>query len=124
MNRTYIPEMPGWWMVHQLMGEVPVVAAALGAVAGGPAAQAAATHFTVMVRGNSQIFAAGPPVVSRALGHEVTKVDLGGADVHARASGLADNEAGSEDEALAQIRRFLSYLPSNVYTIPRRTVND
>jgi acetyl-CoA carboxylase carboxyltransferase component len=118
MSRTYIPEMPGWWMNHALMAEVPVVAAALGSVAGGPAAEAAATHFTVMVRGNSQIFAAGPPVVIRALGLEVTKEELGGADVHARGSGLADNEAESEADALQQIRRFLSYLPSNVYQVP------
>jgi len=118
MNRTYVPELQGFWMTHQLLGEVPVVAAALGSVAGLPAAHAAATHFTVMVRGTSQVFAAGPPVVIRALGREVTKEELGGADVHARGSGLADNEAASEEEAMEHIRRFLSYLPPNVYQLP------
>ncbi len=117
MKRTYLPEMGDWWMVHSMMGEVPVVAAALGAVAGAPAAQAAATHFTVMVRGESQIFAAGPPVVIRALGRDITKEELGGVDVHTR-SGLADNEAATEEEALEQVRQFLSYLPPNVYEVP------
>lgn len=117
MKRTYVPEMRDWWMVHAMMGEVPVVAAALGSVAGAPAAQAAATHFTVMVRGTAQVFAAGPPVVVRALGREITKEELGGVDVHTR-SGLADNEAANEEEALQQVRQFLSYLPQNVYEVP------
>lgn len=118
MGRTYIPEMRDYWMIHEMLGEVPVVSAALGSVAGAPAAHAAATHFTVMVRGTSQVFAAGPPVVQRALGREITKEELGGAQVHARGSGLADNEAETEADALNQVRRFLSYLPSNVYKIP------
>src|SRR5205807_1797787 len=53
-----------------------------------------------------------------ALGLNIHKNDLGGADVHARGSGLADNEAVDEEDALQQVRRFLSYLPSNVYEIP------
>jgi len=72
------------------------------------------------VRGTSQVFVAGPPVVRRALGKEIDKESLGGAELHARGSGVVDNEAASEEEAFAQIRRFLSYLASSVWELPPR----
>ena len=52
----------------ELLGVVPVASAVLGVAAGGPAGRAILSHFSVMARGTSQIFAAGPPVVKRALG--------------------------------------------------------
>jgi acetyl-CoA carboxylase carboxyltransferase component len=87
-------------------------------VAGLGAARVAASHFSVMVRGTSQLFVAGPPVVRRAFGKEVEKEELGGSRIHARGSGAVDNEAEDEDEAFAQIRRFLSYLPASVDEAP------
>jgi len=118
MGRTYIPELPGWPLEAALMSEVPVVSMALGAVAGLPAAQVAIAHFAIMVRDVSQVFAAGPPVVQRGLGQVVTKEELGGVKIHAYQSGLVDNVADSEADAFEQVRRFLSYLPSNVYELP------
>ena len=117
MGRTYIPAM-SWETTHALLNEVPLVSVALGAVAGAPAALVAASHFSVMVRGLSQVFAAGPPVVRRALGAAVSKEELGGYKVHARRSGVVDNDVESEIEAFEHVRRFLSYLPSNVHEIP------
>jgi acetyl-CoA carboxylase carboxyltransferase component len=119
LRRSYVPYIPDFDVSVELLATVPVVAAALGPVAGLGAARVAATHFSVMVRGTSQVFVAGPPVVRRALGREVTKEELGGAAIQ-RGSGAVDNEAASEDEALAQIRRFLSYLPSSVFELPPR----
>ncbi len=118
MGRTYIPELAGWPLAAALMSEVPVVSAPLGAVAGLPAAQVAIAHFAVMVKDVSQVFAAGPPVVARGLGQQVTKEELGGVRVHAYESGLVDNIAEDEHDAMRQIGRFLSYLPSNVYQLP------
>jgi acetyl-CoA carboxylase carboxyltransferase component len=120
MGRTYIPDNPGISAMVKLMGIVPVVGAVLGSVAGLPAAKAVATHWSIMVKGTSQIFPAGPPVVRRALGLEIHKEDLGGHKVHAMKSGVVDNLAEDEDDALRQIRRFLSYLPSNVWQLPPR----
>ncbi|MEB2344774.1 MAG: methylmalonyl-CoA carboxyltransferase [Deltaproteobacteria bacterium] len=120
LRRSYVPYIPDFDVSVELLATVPVAAAALGPVAGLGAARVAASHFSVMVRGTSQVFVAGPPVVRRALGREVTKEELGGAALQ-RGSGAVDNEALSEDEALAQIRRFLSYLPSSVYELPPRT---
>ncbi len=117
MGRTYIPAM-GWASTHEILNTVPLVALALGSVAGAPAANVTASHFSVMVRGLSQVFAAGPPVVKRALGSDITKEDLGGYKVHSRKSGVVDNDVATEAEAFEEARRFLSYLPLNVYEIP------
>lgn len=73
LRRSYVPMLPDWEVSIELLSTVPVVAAALGPVAGLGAARVAASHFSVMVKGTSQLFAAGPPVVYRAFGLEVEK---------------------------------------------------
>jgi acetyl-CoA carboxylase carboxyltransferase component len=94
-----------------------VVAAALGPVAGLGAARVVASHFSVIVRGSAQLFVAGPPVVAAAMGESPDKEELGGARAQTRA-GAVDNEAADEDDALDQLKRFLSYLPSNAWEAP------
>jgi len=118
LRRSYVPANPDWDVSVELLSLVPVVAAALGPVAGLGAARVAASHFSVMVRGTSQLFVAGPPVVRRAFSHDVDKEELGGSHIHAHGSGAVDNEVESEQEAFAQIRRFLSYMPSSVWEVP------
>jgi acetyl-CoA carboxylase carboxyltransferase component len=120
IKRSYVPANPSWEIAVALMSEVPVVGASLGPTAGLGAARVAASHFSVMVRNSSQLFVAGPPVVARAFGREVTKEELGGATIHARESGAVDNEVDSEEEAFEQIRSFLSYLPTSVWELPPR----
>jgi methylmalonyl-CoA decarboxylase subunit alpha len=121
-RRGYVsfPGVDGFERSVQLLGEVPVVSAVLGTAAGGPAGRAILSHFSVMVRGSSQIFAAGPPVVKRALGQTITKEELGGPDIAVATAGTIHNIADSEDDAFVQIKRFLSYLPSNVWELPPR----
>ena len=98
--------------------EVPVLGGILGATAGGVAANAMLCHFTVMTRETGSLFAAGPPVVKRAIGTEITKAELGGVDVHVGTSGAVDNAADDEADVFRQMRTFLSYFPSNVYQQP------
>lgn len=105
---------------RNLLGLIPVVAAALGSVAGLGAFRVVAAHFSVMVKESSQLFAAGPFVVTPATGEKLTKEDLGGYKIHARGSGVVDNEAESEADAFDQIRTFLSYLPQNAFQVPPR----
>ena len=100
------------------LSQIPVACAALGPCAGFPAARLAASHFSVMTR-DAAVLVAGPALVARALGTRHTKEELGGAQVH-RASGVVNNIAESEDDALAQVRRFLSYLPQNAWALPPR----
>ena len=86
----------------------------MGSVAGLPAVNACLAHFNVMVKGTAQLFPGGPPVVKAALGLDIGKDDLGGAAVHAQGSGVVDNAADTEQDALGQVRAFLSYLPRSV----------
>jgi acetyl-CoA carboxylase carboxyltransferase component len=122
-GRTYVPANPAWDIIVASLSEIPVVAASLGPCAGLGAVRVVHSHFSVMVRGVSQLFVAGPPVVERGVGEHVTKEELGGSAIHARGSGCVDNEVESEEEAFAQIRRFLSYLPSNVWQLPARAAS-
>ena len=117
MGFTYVPFIPGWEVAAENLAIVPVVAAALGPVAGLGAARVVASHFSMIVRGTAQLFVAGPPVVAAAMGETPDKEQLGGARTQTRA-GAVDNEAQDEDDAFAQIRRFLSFLPSNVWEAP------
>ncbi len=122
LRRTYLPDVPHFTEVLSALSEVPVVALGLGSVAGMGAARVCASHYSMMVRGTSQLFAAGPPVVAR-IGQNLTKEELGGSSIHAK-NGTIDDEVESEPEAFARARRFLSYLPSSVYDAPRRTTPD
>ncbi len=101
-----------------LLGVVPVVSAVMGTAAGAPSMRAILSHWSIMVKETSQIFAAGPPVVERAFGRKVTKNALGGAAVAVDTAGTIDNAAENEEDCLAQIRRFLSYMPQNVWELP------
>jgi acetyl-CoA carboxylase carboxyltransferase component len=115
---TYVPACPGWnWVVANL-GTVPVVSLGLGPVAGLGAARLVSSHYSVLVKGIGQMFAAGPALVA-ATGRKVTKDELGGAELHAR-SGAVDDLAEDESAAFELARRFLSYLPSSVDSLAER----
>lgn len=70
-----------------------------------------------MVKGLSQLFAAGPPVVKQATFENLSKEALGGWEIHGM-NGSIDNVATSELDAFLQIRTFLSYLPSSIFQLP------
>jgi acetyl-CoA carboxylase carboxyltransferase component len=109
LGATYVPWVPGFDQVVANLGLVPVISLGLGPVAGLGAARLVASHYSIMVRGLSQMFTAGPPVVAAA-GEKVTADQLGGADLHA-STGSVDDVVDSEADAFARARRFLSYLP-------------
>lgn len=120
--RTYIPETPGWEVVVANMAQVPVVALALGPCAGLGAGRVAASHYSVMVKGLSQVFVAGPPV-ARAIGEDVDKEGLGGWEIQAR-NGVVDDVVDTEAEAFARARAVLSYLPGSVDDLAARRPCD
>jgi len=109
MGYTYVPEVPGFETITQNLRTVPVVALALGPCAGLGAARVVASHYSVMVKGLSQVFTAGPAIVA-PLGENLDKEGLGGSDIHTR-NGVVDDEADSEAQAFARARAFLSFLP-------------
>ncbi|WP_293906353.1 carboxyl transferase domain-containing protein [Phenylobacterium sp.] len=120
---SFLPGHLGSSMYAEQLGRVPVVNLLLGSVVGIGAAKAVLGHYSVMVRDLAQLFVAGPPVVSHAMGYQVTKEDLGDWRIHCR-NGSVDNLAETETEAFAMARRFLSYLPSSVYEPPPRAACD
>ena len=110
---------PRFESLARVMQTAPVVSAAMGAVAGFPAARLAASHLAIMTKGTSQVLIAGPALVERALGETLSKDELGGPKVHMK-SGVVDNLAEDEDDVVRIMRRFLSYLPTNVSQLPPR----
>ena len=118
LGRTYLPDVPEMTGILDALSEVPIVALGLGSVAGMGAARVCASHYSMMVRGTSQLFAAGPPVVART-GQNLTKEELGGSSIHAK-NGTIDDEVESEAAAFARARAFLSYMPSSVHALPER----
>lgn len=97
----------------RLGGRVPLVVLVTGPSAGHGALAAPLADLVVMVEGRAALFAAGPPVVRASLGEQVTKEDLGGAQVHSVHSGVAHAVVPDARRAVALGRRYLSYLPSN-----------
>src|SRR2546426_228763 len=89
---------------------IPQIAVVMGSCTAGGAYVPAMSDETIIVRGTGTIFLGGPPLVKAATGEEVTAEELGGADVHTRASGVADYLAEDDEHALALCRTVMSTL--------------
>ncbi|MBN8957869.1 MAG: methylcrotonoyl-CoA carboxylase [Rhizobiales bacterium] len=87
---------------------IPQVAVVMGSCTAGGAYVPAMSDETVIVRKQGTIFLGGPPLVKAATGEVVSAEDLGGADVHARKSGVADHYAADDHHALAMARRIVA----------------
>jgi propionyl-CoA carboxylase beta chain len=101
-------------------GVIPQISAILGPCAGGAVYSPAMTDFTFMVEGTSFMFVTGPDVV-KTVTHEVVDFEvLGGATVHSGTSGVAHFAAEDEATCLDEVRRLMSFLPSNNVDDPPR----
>jgi 3-methylcrotonyl-CoA carboxylase beta subunit len=89
---------------------IPQIAAVLGSCTAGGAYVPAMSDEAIIVRNQGTIFLGGPPLVKAATGEEVTAEDLGGAEVHARRSGVADHYALNDAHALALCRHAVAHL--------------
>jgi acetyl-CoA carboxylase carboxyltransferase component len=96
-----------------MSGVIPQVAAMLGPCAAGTAYIPGLADFVPMVKGTSSMALGGARLVKAATGEEVTDHDMGGSQVHTYESGVGDNEVENDEECIATVRRFLSYLPSS-----------
>ena len=94
-------------------GVIPQIVAIMGPCAGGAVYSPALADFICMVEKTSFMYITGPRVVKAAIGEEVTHQELGGADIHARLSGVAHFVAKDDKECIEIIKKLLSYLPSN-----------
>src|SRR5215217_3191754 len=87
---------------------IPQIACVMGSCTAGGAYVPAMSDEAIIVRKQGTIFLAGPPLVKAATGEVVSAEDLGGADVHARLSGVADHYAMDDGHALALVRRIVA----------------
>ena len=101
-------------------GVIPQISAIMGPCAGGAVYSPAITDFTFMVKDTSHMFITGPDVIETVTGEQVSFEELGGAVTHSATSGVAHFAADSEEEALDDIARLLSYLPANNVEDPPR----
>jgi 3-methylcrotonyl-CoA carboxylase beta subunit len=86
------------------------IAAVMGSCTAGGAYVPAMSDETIIVKGQGTIFLGGPPLVKAATGEVVSAEELGGADVHARQSGVVDHYANDDVHALAIVRRIVAGL--------------
>jgi 3-methylcrotonyl-CoA carboxylase beta subunit len=89
---------------------IPQISSVMGSCTAGGAYVPAMSDETIIVKGQGTIFLGGPPLVKAATGEIVSAEDLGGAEVHARISGVADHYATDDAHALAIARRIVSNL--------------
>ncbi len=94
-------------------GVIPQISAIMGTCAGGAVYSPALTDFIFMVEGTSHMFITGPRVIKAVTNEDVTMDALGGAMTHNQRSGVAHFAATDDKECIAQIKRLLSFLPSN-----------
>jgi propionyl-CoA carboxylase beta chain len=94
-------------------GVIPQISVIMGPCAGGAVYSPAITDFVFMVEKTSQMFITGPKVIESVTGAKINSEDLGGANVHSSISGNAHFSAATEEEVLNDVRRLISYLPSN-----------
>ncbi|MCW3788256.1 acyl-CoA carboxylase subunit beta [Plebeiibacterium sediminum] len=106
-------------------GVIPQISVIMGPAAGGAVYSPALTDFRFMTRDTSYMFVTGPEVVKEVLNEDTTFEELGGAEVHATESGVADMIFSDEEHTLMGVKKLLSYLPSNnVENPPVRTLED
>ncbi len=94
-------------------GVIPQISAIMGPCAGGAVYSPAITDFIMMVENTSYMFVTGPNVVKTVTHEEVTSEELGGAFTHSSKSGVTHFSCANEIECIQNIKRLLSYIPSN-----------
>jgi acetyl-CoA carboxylase carboxyltransferase component len=107
-----------------MSGVVPMVAAMLGPCAAGTAYIPALADFVPMVRGTSSMALGGSHLVKAAVGEDLTDQEIGGADIHTKISGVADLAVDDDEECLAVVREYLSFMPSHNREAPPTSDTD
>jgi acetyl-CoA carboxylase carboxyltransferase component len=94
-------------------GVIPQISTIMGPAAGGAVYSPAMTDFVFMVKKTSYMFITGPAVVKQAIGEEIGNDELGGAVMHSTKSGVTHFACNSDEEAIDEIKKLLSYMPQN-----------
>jgi acetyl-CoA carboxylase carboxyltransferase component len=110
-------------------GVIPQISAIMGPAAGGAVYSPAMTDFVFMVKKTSYMFITGPAVVKSVTSEEITNDELGGAVMHSTKSGVTQFACDNDQQAIEEIKRLLSYLPSSnedktPFAIPAGEIED
>lgn len=105
-------------------GIIPQISVIMGPAAGGAVYSPALTDFVFMVNHTSYMFVTGPNVVKEVLNEDVSFDGLGGAEIHARKSGVAHMIYDDEENTILALKKFLAYLPSNNVENPPQVPDD
>ena len=97
----------------QNSGVIPQISMIMGPCAGGAVFSPALTDFIFMVENTSQMFLTGPGVIKAVTREEVSSDELGSSRAHTVKSGVAHFTAPNEEACMVEVRRLLSYIPSN-----------
>ncbi|MBV8162219.1 MAG: acyl-CoA carboxylase subunit beta [Acidimicrobiia bacterium] len=95
----------------RLSGRVPQVCCLFGPSAAGGAYIPSFSDVVIMVEGNASMYLGSPRMAEMVIGEKATLEEMGGARMHATISGSGDNLASDDADAIAQARRYFSYLP-------------
>lgn len=120
MDAAIMSRVPAFKEVVECAGVVPQVAALMGPGFGRPPMDALFSDLALLVRGTGFVGWSGPTLVKGGIGESTDSDALAGPAMQAETTGLVDVVAGTEDEALAAIRRFLSFMPSSSAEVPPR----
>jgi acetyl-CoA carboxylase carboxyltransferase component len=110
--------------IIQSSGIIPQISVIMGPAAGGAVYSPALTDWVFMTSHTSYMFVTGPNVVKEVLNEDVSSEELGGAEIHARKSGVAHMIYDDEENTIIALRKFLTYLPSNNVENPPVTFYD
>ncbi len=113
-----IPTIEPFLKLAKLSGTAPLVSIVMGPCAGGGPSIACFSDFIIMVKNTGLMVIGGPPLVKRSMGIEISKEDLGGYNVHCEISGVADNPAEDDKDAMYMAKKYLSYFPNNAWEYP------
>jgi acetyl-CoA carboxylase carboxyltransferase component len=89
---------------------IPTIAVVTGSSTAGGAYVPGMSEYSVFVAGEARVYLGGPPLVKMATDEDADEEELGGAEMHARTSGLADALVADEQEAFAAVRRIVRRL--------------
>jgi len=120
MDAGIMARVPAFKEVVDSSGAIPQVAAMLGPCFGRPPIDALFSELVLMVRGSGFIGWSGPSLVKGGMGETVELEDLGGAEMHARVTGLVDLVPDSEKDCFETIKTFLTFMPSSCWELPPR----
>lgn len=120
--RYYYPEM--WYDQVRMSGWVPMVAGVMGPCYAGHANIAGLCDLVVMVEKTASMGVAGTHLVRASLSTDISPFELGGAKMHAEVSGVADMLVQNDEDCVAMLKKFLSFLPSNASETPPIIPND